>query len=226
MDWRKHYRKAVTFSYDDGNEQDISLLEIFRQYGLKATFHVNTGLNRENGTWQYGNLTVHRLNLTDCADMYRGHEIAMHGRMHRNLTQLNQSELEEELKENLTEIIHLFGTRPLGIAYAYGVYNDMVLNTVKKLGLRYGRGVNSTHTFSERQNLLCFQPTCHHDDAQLFHLAEQFLEMKPETPQIFYIWGHSYELEGKHHWDRMRQFCEYISGKDDIFYGTNREVLL
>ncbi len=27
-------------------------------------------------------------------------------------------------------------------------------------------------------------------------------------------------------WDRMEEFCKKISGHDDIFYGTNREVLL
>ena len=60
----------------------------------------------------------------------------------------------------------------------------------------------------------------------LFQLAEQFLNSDPTEPQIFYIWGHSYELEGKNHWDYLKRFCEKISGREDIFYGTNREVLL
>ena len=45
MNWKNHYRKALTFSYDDGNEQDRKLLEILNRYGMKATFNVNTGLN-------------------------------------------------------------------------------------------------------------------------------------------------------------------------------------
>ena len=35
--------KAVTFSYDDGVNQDISLAEIFSSYGLKGTFNINSG---------------------------------------------------------------------------------------------------------------------------------------------------------------------------------------
>ena len=27
-------------------------------------------------------------------------------------------------------------------------------------------------------------------------------------------------------WDEMEEFCKLIAGKDDIFYGTNTEVLL
>ena len=60
MNWKNHYRKALTFSYDDGNEQDRKLLEILNRYGMKATFNVNTGLNHDCGTWVYRNvLEVH-----------------------------------------------------------------------------------------------------------------------------------------------------------------------
>lgn len=50
LNWRNHYQKAITFSFDDGNEQDLHLLELLQQYGLKATFHVNTGLNSQNSS--------------------------------------------------------------------------------------------------------------------------------------------------------------------------------
>ena len=94
MHWEQQYRKAVTFSYDDGNEQDEKLLEIFNDYGMKATFHVNTGLDHDHGTWQYRDrLWVHRLNLRDCPSLYRGHEVAVHGSLHQNLTELSPEAL-------------------------------------------------------------------------------------------------------------------------------------
>ena len=46
--------------------------------------------------------------------------------------------------------------------------------------------------------------------------------------KLFYVYGHSYEFDyedGKG-WEKMEEFCKIISGRDDIFYGTNREVLL
>ena len=51
--------------------------------------------------------------------------------------------------------------------------------------------------------------------------------METDKPQIFYMWGHSYELDYElDYWSRLEEFLALISNKDDIFYGTNSEVLL
>ena len=34
--------KALTFSYDDGEKQDIRLIQLFNKYGLKGTFNLNS----------------------------------------------------------------------------------------------------------------------------------------------------------------------------------------
>ena len=58
-------------------------------------------------------------------------------------------------------------------------------------------------------------------------LGTSFIELKPETPKVFYIWGHSYEMDyGADYWVKLEEFFKLISNKDDIFYGTNKEVLL
>ena len=36
-------RKALTLSYDDGVEQDIRLMKIMDQHGLKGTFNISSG---------------------------------------------------------------------------------------------------------------------------------------------------------------------------------------
>ena len=61
---------------------------------------------------------------------------------------------------------------------------------------------------------------------RLFELAEAFLRAEPETVRIFAVWGHSYEFEVENTWQRMEEFCRLISGRADVFYGTNSEVLL
>jgi hypothetical protein len=43
---------------------------------------------------------------------------------------------------------------------------------------------------------------------------------------VFYIWGHSYEFDCLDKWEEFEEFCKYISGRGDVFYGTNSEVLL
>lgn len=226
MKWTNTYKKAVTFSYDDGNEQDIRLVEILNSYGMKCTFNLNSGLTAENGSWKYKDAWVHRLHLPDCTEMYKGHEIAVHGSRHLNLTELSADALHAELAEDQAELTRIFGKAPVGMAYAYGAYNPQVLEAVDSLGLRYARTTYSTHDFAVQENLLEFAATCHHDDDALFDLAKRFLETESDEAMIFYIWGHSYEFDGNHNWDRIERLCEMLARKTDVFYGTNAEVLL
>ena len=58
-------------------------------------------------------------------------------------------------------------------------------------------------------------------------MGRRFVDLKTDKPQIFYIWGHSYELDhAPDNWEKLEVFFRLISGHDDIFYGTNKEVLL
>ena len=61
----------------------------------------------------------------------------------------------------------------------------------------------------------------------MMELGQSFIELKPNEPKILYVWGHSYEMDFEEdYWVRLEEFFKLISYKDDIFYGTNKEVLL
>ena len=226
MNWSNKYKKAITFSYDDGVEQDLKLLEIFKRYNIKATFNVNTALDANTDSWMYKDLEVKRLNLNENIKAYEGHEIAVHTLTHPNLCELEEITLQEELLKDRENIEKLFGKKPMGMAYPYGAYSNNVVNKLSEYGFKYARTVEASHSFDVQTDLLRFKPTCHHDDEKLFEMAERFLDMKADTPQIFYIWGHAYEFEGNRNWDRIEELCRMVSGREDIFYGTNEEVLL
>ena len=84
----------------------------------------------------------------------------------------------------------------------------------------------STGNFSIPSDRFAWNPTVYYIDTdELFRLGEEFLRIQSDEPQLFYIWGHAYELDAWDFWDRFEEFCAKISGKDDIFYGTNREIL-
>jgi len=80
-------RKALTFSYDDGVEQDIRLMEIFNQYGLKGTFNLN-GSRFEKDEYTYPAGTIHRpMGRKLALETYGGalgqnHEVAVHSYTH------------------------------------------------------------------------------------------------------------------------------------------------
>ena len=71
-------KKAVTFSYDDGVEQDRRLIALFNKYGMKATFNQNSGIQTRADTFTQGNIVIHRMNQKDMRELYKGHEIPSH----------------------------------------------------------------------------------------------------------------------------------------------------
>ena len=92
--------------------------------------------------------------------------------------------------------------------------------------LHYGRTAKSSYSFDIPSDLMMFYPTISHREIETRdRMAEEFLNLETEKPQIFYIWGHSFELDiGEEIWEQFERFCERISGKDDVFYGTNDQV--
>ena len=55
-------------------------------------------------------------------------------------------------------------------------------------------------------------------------LAKQFVELNPDEEKIFYIWGHSYELEVDNLWNEFEELLKYLANRDDIYYCTNSEA--
>lgn len=223
------YKKAVTFSYDDGVSQDIRLVKIFHQYGMKATFNLNTGIQTEESRFAINGMPVHRMNQADgLVRLYQEHEIAIHGLTHASPTGLDRKELAQEFQQDAWNIERIYGAYPTGMAYAYGNYDDTVIAYLQDIGIQYGRTVESSYGFDLPEDPMRLRPTCHHGDERLFALAEEFLAAEPgaeDKPMLFYIWGHSYEFDVDDNWDRIETLCQMLGGREDIFYGTNAQCL-
>ena len=208
-------KKALTFSFDDGQIHDRRLIDMMNRHGLKGTFHLNSG-----------RLTVGPyLPAEEVPSLYKGHEIACHGVEHKFLDQLSDAELVHEIWEDRRSLETLSGSIVTGLSYAFGVYTDHVIDAVRLLGIEYSRTVEDTGRFTIPSDFMRWHPTCHFhraisDDA----FVDSFLN-PPEwmKPELFYIWGHSYEFEQENSWDQMERLCERLSGHDDIWYTTNLE---
>jgi peptidoglycan/xylan/chitin deacetylase (PgdA/CDA1 family) len=218
--------KALTLSYDDGVEQDWKLVEILNRYGIKATFNLNSGLQTGASQWKNGNTAVRRMNIAGLPELYAGHEIAVHSLTHPHLENLDEETVINELEQDKVNLERIFNTKIYGMAYPYGTYNDAVVNIIKRCGFRYARITGETRTFDISQDLLIYKPTAHHKDPSLMELAESFIKLKPVKPQVFYLWGHSYEFDVDNNWQIIEDFCRLISGKDDIYYADNAHALL
>ena len=219
--------KALTLSYDDGVEQDIRLIDIMKEHGLKGTFNINSGLYAPEGT-VYPEGRIHRRMTREAAlELYKdsGMEVAVHGLTHPFLEQLPINLCTQEVLQDRINLENDFGGLVRGMAYPYGTTSDDVVASLKQCGIVYSRTTVSTEKFSIPTDWLRLPATCHHNNPRLMELAENFVtNEKNQGPLLFYLWGHSYEFEKNDNWNVIEEFAEYMGGREDIWYATNIEI--
>lgn len=214
--------KALTFTYDDGQYEDKRLVELFDRYGMKCTFNLIGSQLRE--TKQTSD--ERRLSIPEMREIYKNHEIAMHTYDHPILTKLERETVREQVLSDRQRLSREFGAEPVGLAYPCGAYNDTVLDVLREVDVKYARTNRSTYNFELPEKLLEWSFTCRHREPQLMELAKEFIELKPSKSQMFSVMGHSYEFKTEDDWAVIERFCEFMAGRDDIYYCTNAEALL
>jgi peptidoglycan/xylan/chitin deacetylase (PgdA/CDA1 family) len=221
-------RKAVTLSYDDGVRPDKRLIEIMKENGIKGTFNINGGGFAKEIT----NPTSGKMTAEEVLEAYipNGMEVACHGYKHLSLGVVPMSHGAADIIDDRRALEELLGTVVNGMAYANGTYNTEVMSMLSSLGILYSRTVKSTENFELFINPLEWNPTCHHNNPKLMDLARAFVTEEGIRPnyrrhtKLFYLWGHAYEFDNNDNWSVIKEFCEYIGNRDDIWYATNKEI--
>ena len=225
--------KALTFSYDDGITQDRQMINILNRYGLKATFNLNSGLLGTPNLLIRQDMTIAHCKFrpVEVPRVYAGHEIAAHTLTHPLLTQLSDEEVIRQVEEDRLALSEIAGYEVVGMAYPGGGvnYDERVARMIREnTGIRYARTTVTSESFAPETDLFMYRPSVYHLCGwdKLMEMGRQFLELDAQTPQVFYIWGHAYEFDYEDSWKIFEDFCRMMAGHDDIFYGTNREILL
>jgi len=221
--------KAFTMSYDDGVVQDVRLIKIMRENGLKGTFNLNTGRYHTEGIDRWDEGVSKKLTLDEAKNLYiqNGMEVATHGVNHPFFTKLSPEGVIREIFDDRRALENQYGVIVRGHAYPFGAYNEKVIDLMRSCGIIYARTVDATRRFDVPEDFMKLDPTCHHDDEKLFELAEKFTTMQNlfGYPMLFYLWGHAYEFDINNNWERIEKFCKTISGKSDVWYATNIEIV-
>ena len=231
--------KALTFSYDDGVTQDRRLVGIFNKYGLKATFNINSELLSKEGRVNVGGHLIqhNKIEPEEVGTLYVGHEVAVHTLTHPNLTKIeDEAEIIRQVEEDRLNLSRLAGYEVIGMAYPCGGVNsdERVAKIIREnTGVKYSRNITQRMSVELYDDLYLYKPSYYHapvneESWQNFVKAcHDFVEMKPDSPKVLYIWGHSYELDAvPGRWEQFEELCAYLANREDIYYGTNRDVLL
>lgn len=207
--------KALTMSYDDGQIHDRRLVGIFNKYGIKGTFHLNSG-KFDQDTF---------VKSSEVKELYKGHEISSHTLTHPYMTMITGEMNVSEVMEDRSHLEALAGYPVRGMSYPFGVYNEAVLNLLPALGIEYSRTVNSHGSFRLPDNFLTWHPTCHHDN-KLLEKCSEFQKLQPWVKMpLFYVWGHSFEFDRNKNWELIEEFCKTVSGNESVWYATNIEIM-
>lgn len=207
-------KRIVTFSYDDGPEQDERLIALFNKYGVKGTFHLNGQ--------KYLHMTDEQ--LAEVRALYAGHEIACHTLQHGYMERMPGVSLVSEIMRDRLILEKLAGYPVMGMSYPCGSFNDLSLDALHVCGILYSRTTKPDHRMHLPKTPLLWDPTCHHKDAM--PLADKFMSMLDSywCGPLLYIWGHSHEMKCEEDWAYMEALVKKVAGNDAIWYATNMEI--
>lgn len=207
-------KKAVlTMSYDDGKAADYRLVEIFDKYGIRGSFHLNSGNLGKDG-W---------VKAEDVKTLYANHEVSCHTVTHPFLERVSCARVIDEVWEDRRNLEQLCGYPVTGMSYPMGTYNSDIVNRLDSMCIEYCRTTVSTEKLCFPDNFLMWHPTCHHKNPKLTELADQFLNLR-YSMALFYVWGHSYEFANDDNWELIEEFCKKVGGNSEVWYATNIEI--
>lgn len=200
-------RKIFLISFDDGTVWDRRFVELLNNYGMKATFNLNSGL--EDFVWHFEDrFPVRRQILADTVEQYRGHEVASHSLHHHWLNSLTPPQLSREVGEDCTTLKELFGLDEIGFGVPFTACGEREVNIIRKY-VRYIRLSEMSDSFAP--------------PADPYHIPIHALYNQPDVREriaafaesdlpvsVFVMAGHSYELEVLDHWDYIEELLQYI----------------
>lgn len=206
--------KALTFSYDDGQVYDRKLVDIFNRYGVKGTFHLNSGVLGQEGFVARGEIK----------ELYHGHEVACHSVTHPFFSEIAEGQMLREILEDRRILEQDAEKIVRGFSYPFGEYGEALIGMARSLGIVYARTVEDTMSFNLPTDFMVWNPTCHHNK-----VTEELMDDYLNPPAyrklaLFYIWGHSYEFGQQDNWEHMEHICEKLGGKESVWYATNMEI--
>lgn len=227
-------KMKVVQCWDDGVITDIRLTQLCRKYGAKATFNLNPGLmGDERGksfwrtpgihAWSFNGFCCGKLAKKDIAEIYQGFEVASHCWKHENADSLPAEEWiirAVEARKFLEDIVQKPCT---GFAWPCGRTTPETVKALRDAGFAYGRTTKNSQQITMCEDTMLLPSNCHFQNGQFYELYEKAKEAGEE---VFYFWGHSYEMyEYDKLWEQYEMKLKYITEDPDSQWANVLDII-
>lgn len=240
---RNHAGSLVTTSWDDGHPLDLRIADLLSRYGLTGTFYVP----RDVG-WP----TMAADEIRELATRF---EVGAHTLDHSPLDRVPDDQALHQLSGSREWIEDVTGKPCRVFCFPRGKYRREQLPLVRGAGYLAARTVEFLSTgWPRRVEGLALIPTtvqayphspfaytrntlkrrsfenlfrtwalfCGRDWCEV---GVKLLERTLAQGGVFHLWGHSWEIEREHQWDRLEELLALIAAnKDKVTCLTNSEL--
>ena len=171
--------KALSFTFDDGSEQDERLVGLLAENGLLATFNLNMGLLPPDDSFDFSTLDravfpaadwcQRRMSRAAIGRVFAesGMELACHGYLHADLSKLDDEGVLWEIMRDRAALEELTGESVRGFAYPQGAYDERIAGLVRSAGFEYARTAGSAHGFDLPRDMTAWRPSCHYAEDEV-----------------------------------------------------------
>ena len=200
-------RKIFLLSFDDGTIWDRRFVELLNQYGMKATFNLNSGL--EDFVWYYEDrFPIRRQKLSETLEHYRGHEVASHTLTHPWLNTLTPPQLAREVGEDCAALKEIFGLEEIGFGVPFTACDEREIRIIRKF-VKYIRLSAFADSFALPEDPYHIPIHDLYNDPSIRERIREFAECDLPVA-LFVMAGHSYEFEVLDHWGYIEELLVFI----------------
>lgn len=200
----------VVQCWDDGVQNDLKLADILRKYKAKACFNIDAGrhlkdcrrlLAERNGR------QIISLSMNEIKGLCSDFEIASHSVSHPHLKNCSPAALKYELETSKKILENISGRAIKGFAYPFGEYDENTSMAVRDAGYVYARTVKNSSPSYPPANPMELHPDCHVLSPDFEHKFRR----ASDAGEVFWFWGHSYEIESPELWQDFENKIKMIS---------------
>jgi len=221
------YRCIVTCGWDDGHKLDLKLAKLLLKYKIQGTFFIPI------------HYLDQKLSENELIALSENFEIGSHTLTHPYLTKIPLNDAEREITESKKALEKILEREVVGLSYPTGDHNDEIAKLTKKADYKYAfalykigvhmyphlklrnvlkESLNNFPKFVATINPLRFMRP------SILTYTKRVFDYAYATNGVFYLWGHSWEIEYFGMWDSLEKILKYISNRTDVLYVTNYEM--